>query len=500
MEIKSEKGFRHFLNVEVKNKEKIYDKPKEEEIMVNKRITKRALSLILSAIMVLSLAACGGTGEEDKDDGKLSSKTNDEVVDMEGYEFTIASPFLLEDPVMSEITGAEAIFEEVRHKVEEDYNCTIKILAIDNYVENVRTKVLAGDKIADIIDVEGYHLIQLARSGCIVPLEEVDGLNLSDSRWLKGYTQMTEYNGQHYGTNFMRPAEARICLIYNRELLKESGITENPQELAKSKEWTFDKFREMCKAATKDTNGDGSNDTYGCYIGLPETFGTSMISANGGRLVTSVDGVAKETYSDAKVLNALNYVYDLVNTDKSVKVGPSITTGDSQKEATADFVAGEYAFYFCETWVINQILKPTAGDMDYGIVTIPMGPDATEYVSPFENARNFCITSTNKEVDKTVIILNALARYIEEYDEDPDWWHYDVEMDYFQEGDTASVEAYIGLIDTASYDLGVGVTELWSDFKSRVIWDACYQNKGTPASAIQAISGKYQSAVDAVYN
>lgn len=469
--------------------------------MLNQKMLKRMLAMILSILMMLSLAACGGgDSEEEEESGKLNSTTNDEVVDMEGYEFTIASPFLLEEPVMSEITGAEAIFEEVRHKVEKDYNCTIKIIAHDNYVQNVHTKVLAGDKIADIIDVEGYNLIQLARNGCIVPLEEVEGLNLSDSRWLQGYTQMTEFNGQHYGVNFMRPAEARICLIYNRELLKECGITEDPQKLVDSKEWTFEKFREMCKTATKDTNGDGTNDTYGCYIGLPETFGTSMISANGGRVVTSVEGVAKETYNDSKALNALNFVYDLVNTDKTVKVGPSITTGDSQKEATANFVAGESAFYFCETWVINQILKPTAGDMDYGIVTLPMGPDATEYVSPFENARNFCITSTNKDVDKTVIILNALARYIEEYDKDPDWWHYDIEMDYFQEGDTASVDAFIGLIDTASYDLGVGVTELWKDFQSRVIWDACFQNKGTPASAIQAISGRYQSAVDAVYN
>ena len=359
---------------------------------------------------------------------------------------------------------------------------------------------MAGDKIADVIDVEGRNLIQLARSGCIVPLEEVEGLNLSDTRWIPGYTQMTEFNGQHYGVNFMRPAEARICLIYNRELLKESGIKEDPQKLVDSKEWTFDKFREMCKTVTKDTNGDGTNDRFGCYIAIPETFGTSMISANGGRLVTSVDGVAKETYNDPKALNALNFIYDLVNKDKTVKVGPSVETVDSQKEATANFVAGESAFYFGETWVVNQLLKPTAGDMDYGVVTIPMGPDATEYACPFENARNFCITSTNKDVDKTVIILNALARYIEQYDKDPNWWHYDIEMDYFQEGDTASVDAFIGLIDTATYDLGVGVTELWKDFQSRVIWDACYQNKGTPASAIQAINGKYQSAVDAVYN
>ena len=470
--------------------------------MLKEKIGRRVLSVLICMVMVFALTACGGKKDEDADinSGKLNSTTNDEIVDMQGYEFTIASPFLLEDPVMSEITGAEAIFEEVRHQVEKDYNCKIKIIAHDNYVENVHTKVLANDKIADIIDVEGYHLIQLARSGCIVPLEEVEGLNLSDSRWISGYTQMTEFNGQHYGVNFMRPAEARICLVYNRELLEKYGITEDPQKLVDEKGWTFDKLREMCKKATKDANGDGKNDTYGLYLGLPETFGTSLISANGGRIVTSVDGVAKETYNDPKVLNALNFIYDIVNKDKTVKVGPSVLSADSQKEAAANFVAGEYAFYFCETWVVNQLIKPTAGDLDYGIVSIPMGPDATEYASPFENARNFCITSTNKDVDKTVIILNALARYTEEYGDGEDWWHYDVEMDYFQEGDTASVDAFIGLIDNATYDLAVGVTDLWKDFRARVIWDACYQNKGTPASAIQTINGKYQSEVDAVYN
>lgn len=470
--------------------------------MLQSKMFKKTLSLVLCLIMGLSLVACGGKGSEDDDDGsgKLNSTTNDAVVDMKGYEFTIASPFLLDNPDLSEVMGSEAIFEEVRHKVEKDYNCKIKILAVENTIENVRTKVLAGDKIADVIDVEGYNLTQLARSGYIVPMEKVAGLNLDDSRWIQGYTELTEFNGQHYGVNFMRPVEARVCLLYNRELLKEYGITENPQELVKSNEWTFDKFREMCKTATRDTNGDGTNDSYGAYIALPETFGTSMISANGGRVVSSEGGVAKESYNDSKVLNALNFVYDLVNTDKTVAYGPSVSELASQKESVASFVAGKYAFYYCETWTVNQLLKPTAGDLDYGIVSLPMGPDASEYVSPSENARNFCITSTNKDVDKTVIILNALARYTAEYGDGEDWWHYDVEMDYFQDGDKASVDAYIGMIDNATYDLGVGVTDLWSNFRTTVIWDACFNNKGTPASKIESISGKYQSVVDAVYN
>ena len=129
-----------------------------------------------------------------------------------------------------------------------------------------------------------------------------------------------------------------------------------------------------------------------------------------------------------------------------------------------------------------------------------MGPDAEDYVSPSENARSFGITTTNKDLDKTVTIFNALARYTEKYDEEADWWEYDVKMDYFRTDDDKSVEIYMMLIDKATFDLGVGVTDLWTDFKENVVGDTCLKNKGTPASKIKSIAGTYQASIDAIYN
>ena len=449
--------------------------------------------------MLAGLVGCGG-GDSSDDGGKIKKGTDDSVVDMNGYEFTIASQFLLDNPDLSEYTDAEKIFEEVRRKVEKEYNCTIKILPVENTVAEVRTKIMAGEKIADIIDVECFRLIQMARGGYIKPLESVSGINISDSRWIPGYTALTKFNGNHYGVNFMRPVEARVGIIYNRDLLKKYGITEDPQQLVKDKKWTFDKFREMCKTCTRDTNGDGKADTYGLNLSLGGLFGTSMVAANGTTLVKMENGVAKENLSDAKILTALNFINDLVNTDKSVAWSGDGIHNSDEKGMMAEFAAGNYAFYFCETWNINQNLKPIAGDLDYGVIPVPMGPDATDYVSPSENARNFCITSTNKDVDKTVKIFNALARGVEKYDDDPDWWHYDAKMDYFREDDDASLETYLMLIDKATYDLGVGVTDLWDDFKEKIVVDTCFYKKGTPASKIQAVAGTYQSAIDAIYN
>lgn len=472
--------------------------------MKTKHTWKSILALLLAAAMVCALIACGGSNEESEqeDDGdeRLITTDTDAVVDMDGYEFTIASNFLLNEPVLSEITAAEAIFEEVRHRVEEDYNCTITILPMDVTVETVRSKIIAGDKIADIIDVSVGRILPMARAGYIIPLESVSGIDLGDSRWVEGYTNLTEFNGQHYGVNFMLPAEARSVMVYNRDVLKEAGITEDPQELMKNGEWTFDKLREMCKKITKDTNSDGVTDVYGMYFHREALFGLDLMLANGASLVKSVDGVATENYNTTEAITALNYLYDLVNTDKTAVYNRSGGKYVSEQTVVANFVAGQYGFFACESWMINQNIKPTCGDMDYGLVSLPMGPDADSYVCPSQSARNFCITSTNKDTDKTIIILNALARYTEEYGEEQDWWHFDLEKDYFQDGDEASVEAYITCLDNAAVDMGVGVTDLWSTFQETVIEDSIFNNKGTPASRIDSISGKYQSAIDAIYN
>ena len=165
--------------------------------MVTNNLLKKSLALLICIGMVLGISACGKE-EDDGGDGKLKTATDDSVVDMKGYEFTIASSFLLDNPVTSEITDAEAIFEDVRHKVEEDYNCKIKILPLENSVENVRSKVMAGEKIADIIDVEGFNVIQMARGGYLMPLENVKGINLSDKRWISGYTELSELRNKLY--------------------------------------------------------------------------------------------------------------------------------------------------------------------------------------------------------------------------------------------------------------------------------------------------------------
>lgn len=473
---------------------------------------KKLLGIMLVLALTAGMVGCGNQTSKEPQDGKADSsgedkkngQTDDSIVDLGGYEFTIGSGFLQNDPDMDAITGAERAFEEARRQVEEAYNCKIKIVSFASDIESVRTKIMSGDKIADVLDYPVHNLLQSVRAGYVQSLDDIDGLYPDDSRWVEGYTNIAKYDGVSYGVNPMRPAEVRTCLVYNRDLLKECGVEEDIVQLVRDKQWTYDKFAEIAKKCTRDTDGDGKMNTYGLYTYDAGMLGVSLINANGGKLVEVKDGLAKESYNSENTLNALNALSKWINEDKFVaniytdKADLGVTTTEYAKH----FAKGECAFLFCESWLVNQNIKQNAGNLDYGMVPLPLGPDAEDYVSTAFNGRVFAIPSTNTEnLDKTVIVLNALGKAMAGDEEDgEEWWEYDVEMDYFQKGDTDSVEMYKLLLDKSYVDLGSAVPSLLDDFKKKCVVNPCFKSIGTPAAQIEAIDGQYQSTIDGLFN
>ena len=77
---------------------------------------------------------------------------------------------------------------------------------------------------------------------------------------------------------------ATYPLAYNKQMLEDNNL-EDPRELYKRGEWTWDKFIEYCQVLTQDTDGDGQIDQYG-YCGYEfETFEQLMMS-NGGSIAS----------------------------------------------------------------------------------------------------------------------------------------------------------------------------------------------------------------------
>lgn len=481
--------------------------------MNQKSIRLSALIFLVSCSLIIVTACSPKTttvlsqvsSQSQTSSSQAAVYADDPIVDMNGYEFVIGSAWMRAKP-SANATEVEKLFYDRKAEVETKYNCKIKISSVYADMATMMPKILAGDKVADVVEMMADMWLPASRAGYIVPWNDVPGINIEDPRWVSAYTNFSKFDGKNWGLNFMRPPEVRSCIFFNKDLLKSSGITEDPYQLVRDGKWTFAKFQEMAKATTKDLNNDGKMDTYGILVISPIFFARQMIAANGGALASLKDGKVSGTYDSIQAINALNFVDTLVNQDKSFMLADymkSETTWNSPTAAEdiySTFTEGKAAFLVHESWIGNQQIKPNSDKINYGMLPLPKGPDAKDYVSPADQSRVFTVTSTNKtDLAKTVTIFNALARPLAGY-EGEDWWKDEVQREYFQDNDKDSIDMYLLNLSKSSVDLGSGVEKLSFDYGITGIAASIFWRYGTPAAQVATMTGNYQDAIDAIYN
>ncbi len=424
---------------------------------------------------------------------------NDKVVDMKGYNFTILSAHLPTKLSKNSTLFEENLFTRIK-EVEKKYNCKITILNSPYPdMETIQTYVAAGKKVADLLELSPYQMVAAKELGYIVPWDTCADINVNDPRWCDSYTKLGYYDGKQYGLQFYRPEEVRYCVVLNKSLLKANGVDPNSiYDMVDNGTWTFDKFQEICVKVTKDTNNDGKTDQFG-FCGLPNYISWGLIGANGGSLVKDSGGKVVANFTDSKVVNALNYYDKWVNTQKIMYTNDhalSATPWDTVHniDAINYFLKGNCAFLMYESWVLNQQIKPRA-TFDYGMVPYPKGPDATTYTSNSMNARLMCLTTTNKNPEKTAIIFNALARPV---DDQLDWAD-DVQADYFQSNDKRSLDMYDLCLRNVTYDKAYAVNSV-ANALNLVYAESIFARKTTPSAGLSAIGNTLDDPINELFN
>lgn len=434
-----------------------------------------------------------------KDNGKTNSNSN---VDVKGYTFTIISTLLPTKQSSNNTLFEKLLFERIE-EVEKELGCTIKIVnSLSVTPSTLAPMIQAGKKVGDIMEVEMRYLPALLAKNYLQPWDNVSGINIKDAKYTESYTRLATINGKTWGLQFMKPPEVRYCVVVNKTLLGKMGIdADNIYKMINNKTWDFETFATYAKAATAE-NGS----TWGVG-GRPEYVTEMLIAANNGKLVTQgSNGKATATYTSNQVINAMNFFDRLVNKDKSFMVTDGMrqqsTFETQQPDYINSFIQGKIAFLFEDSWTLEQKIKPRVKNFDYGMIMIPKGPDATDYVSPAEHARVFVLSTTNKaDLAKTSKIFNALAEPPSGYGTD-DWWLDDVQLSYFQNNDTESIKMYKKSLDNSTWDLGMGIDSLSTGFKKEAVYKPIFWNTSglTPKAAIEGIAGKYDAAIKAVYN
>ncbi|MDE5583319.1 MAG: ABC transporter substrate-binding protein [Ruminococcus sp.] len=178
------------------------------------------------------------------------------------------------------------------------------------------------------------------------------------------------WKGSHYVAVPMISGD-NCAVIYNRKTVREAGL-QDPAELYKNGEWTWDVFKEMLEKFVDNDSQRYGIDGYWFEFGLMNTTGIAPVGIADGRLINNIGSPSMERVQ--------NFIYSLYS-EKLIAIG-SEDYGWSDKPSyigsgkTLFYPCGLYQFYKKSTdW------KSVFGD-DVFFVPMPKDPSADEYYIP----------------------------------------------------------------------------------------------------------------------
>ena len=176
----------------------------------------------------------------------------------------------------------------------------------DDYSEWFSRKLLAG-KEPDVFMVLGTDFNQFSSMGVMKNLEPL--MEKAPDFDEEKYFSSSLRSGQYGEVQYALPYETVPTLMFvNKTLLAKEGIAmPNP-------DWNWDTMYSICQKTTKDLDGDGVLDQFGCY-----NFGwMDAVYSNGGEIFEA-DG-KESNFTDEKVVESIQFVRRLNDLYQGQKV------------------------------------------------------------------------------------------------------------------------------------------------------------------------------------
>jgi len=163
------------------------------------------------------------------------------------------------------------------------------------------------------------------------------------------------------GTRYAMPWDGFSMLVfYNKDLFDREGLP-YPED-----NWTWQEFRELSRALTKDLDGDGKIDQFGCNLGFDWLSVEPLIWAYGGHILTK--DRSRCAMQSPETIAALQFIYDLKFEDR---VMPG--TGELSGMATEiQILTGRIAMLQAAAYILNNMRDVEA--MRWDVVHVPSGP------------------------------------------------------------------------------------------------------------------------------
>jgi multiple sugar transport system substrate-binding protein len=258
---------------------------------------------------------------------------------------------------------AERFREYTDHFMKEHPKIEVTYTPTPNY-DDYHPKILTelnGGTAPDAFYAGDIWVAQFIKNGTIKPLKDLMMGDLSEAKpdefaaglWGPAMTS----DGTIYGI----PVDCNPTLIwYNKGVLQDANISDDPMDLYENGEWKWDVFQQMCEqvASSGDTNGfmfeNGNNYFY------------SWCRQNGG---TPYDGEKCVVNEDEKSVAAFQWMYDNIRS-KAFTYAGNLPTGQT---SDAQFNSSRAAFIEAGRWLL-PVFKQNKS-LEYDVVPFPTNTD-----------------------------------------------------------------------------------------------------------------------------
>lgn len=307
-----------------------------------------AWALIFVLLFTAALTGCGGA--EEKTPETTTGETNTTTEDTKTEQ---------QEPVTITLAGwgsspeEQELLTQTLDEFRAEYpNITVNHEVIaDQYMDVIKTRLIGGEA-PDVFYLDSSEAPGLASQGVLEPL---DGY-VTDEFDVADFEQPLLNAFKFDGTTYGFPKDySTLALFYNKKMFADAGITGLPA--------TWEKFLEVSKQLTKDTDGDGKIDQYGFGVAPELARQFYMAKAFGGNIV---DEAGMAAFSTPEALQGLQLVIDQRLVEKTSAQPNEVGAGWGGEM----FGQGKAAMVFEGNWAIPY-LQNNFKDIDFATGELP---------------------------------------------------------------------------------------------------------------------------------
>lgn len=258
---------------------------------------KRIICILMAiAVATGCLAGCGGSGNSTGSANKGDTTLPELEIKSDKVQWLCwDSQEVLDDP--------KTALGFINKHMKEKYGCSVEIVRT-NYQEltSKAIQLILSDQSPDMVFFKMADFPNFILNGLVDDVSKY--IDTSDPFWDYLDENPLKYRGVNYNCYVRTTSAGRT--YFNRKMFENAGL-ETPYELYKKNEWTWDKFLELSKELTQDTNGDGTVDVYGGTV----TAIDSYMSCGEDFVTINEDGTFANNIRSPKIAKFMDVLYNI---------------------------------------------------------------------------------------------------------------------------------------------------------------------------------------------